>query len=102
MGITTAPMHKIASNFPDFPRRCATTGTSKLPGTLTTQTKDDIVPCQQKHEHQHKFILQKQAVRSPAEQSKILTIIVKLEADERRKRYNMIKKTPMNKFCKLV
>jgi hypothetical protein len=34
--LTTAPMHKIASYFPDFPSFCAATGISKLPGTLTT------------------------------------------------------------------
>lgn len=36
---TTAPMHKIASNFPDLPSFWAITGTSKHPGTLTTYRK---------------------------------------------------------------
>lgn len=33
---TTAPIHKTALYFPDFPSCCATTPISKLPGTHTT------------------------------------------------------------------
>ena len=33
---TTAPMHKTAWYFPNFPSLSATRGTSKLPGTHTT------------------------------------------------------------------
>lgn len=36
---TTAPMHKTAWYFPEFPRFCATTPISKLPGTHITWIK---------------------------------------------------------------
>lgn len=40
---TTAPMHKTALNFPDFPRFCATTPISKLPGTHITWLTKSVI-----------------------------------------------------------